>query len=83
VQRGADGGSPVWVIAVIAAVNVAIGLAYYLRWIALLVQAPVRAPPRWRLRPAEGLVLGGAGAACLGLSVAGQVIADLLPGVLR
>ena len=67
----------------IAALNVAIGLAYYLRWAALLVSVPQSAPVRWRLRPAEGLVLGGAGAACVGLSVAGQVIAGLLPGVLR
>jgi NADH-quinone oxidoreductase subunit N len=73
----------VWPIAVIAAVNVAIGLAYYLRWAGLLLAVPVQAPPRWRLRPAEGLVLGGAGAACVGLSLAGQVIAGLLPGVLR
>jgi NADH-quinone oxidoreductase subunit N len=76
-----DGG--VWPIAVIAAVNVALGLAYYLRWAGLLLAAPAQEPPRWRLRTAEGLVLGGAGAACLGLSVAGQAIAGLLPGLLR
>jgi NADH-quinone oxidoreductase subunit N len=73
----------VWPFAVIAAVNVAIGLAYYLRWAGLLLAVPDRTPPRWRLRPAEGLVLGGAGAACVGLSVVGQLIAGLLPGVLR
>jgi NADH-quinone oxidoreductase subunit N len=73
----------VWPIAVIAALNVALGLAYYVRWAGLLVSSPVASPPRWRVRPAEGLVLGGAGAACVGLSVAGQVIADLLPTVLR
>jgi len=73
----------VWFIAVIAAVNVAIGLAYYLRWAGLLLATPVQEPPRWRVRPAEGLVLGGAAAACVGLSLGGQIIADLLPGVLR
>ncbi len=73
----------VWVIAVIAAVNVALGLAYYLRWAGLLLATPEQAPPRWRVRPAEGLVLGGAAAACVGLSVGGQIIADLLPGVLH
>jgi NADH-quinone oxidoreductase subunit N len=92
----------VWVIAVIAAVNVAIGLAYYIRWAGLLLANPEPAlvpspgqvsvesagpvagqPLRWRVRPAEGLVLGGAAAACVGLSLAGQIIANLLPGVLH
>jgi len=73
----------VWPIAIIAAANVAIGLAYYLRWAGLLIAIPGRLPPRWRVRPAEGLVLGASAAACVGLSVAGQVIAGLLPGVLR
>jgi NADH-quinone oxidoreductase subunit N len=73
----------VWLIAVIAALNVAIGLAYYLRWAGLLLAAPAHESPRWRVRPAEGLVLGGAAAACVGLSLAGQVIADLVPGVLN
>jgi NADH-quinone oxidoreductase subunit N len=72
-----------WPIAVIAALNVALGLSYYLRWAGLLVVAPVASPPRWRVRPAEGLVLGGAGAACLALSVIAQPIAGLLPGLVR
>jgi NADH-quinone oxidoreductase subunit N len=73
----------VWVVAVIAAVNVAIGLAYYIRWAGLLLTAGPAEPPRWRVRPAEGLVLGGAAAACIGLSLGGQLIADVLPGILR
>jgi NADH-quinone oxidoreductase subunit N len=73
----------VWVIAVIAAVNVAIGLAYYVRWAGLLLATSEQPAPRWRVRPAEGLVLGGAAAACVGLSVGGQLIAGLLPGVLH
>ena len=73
----------VWVVAVIAALNVALGLAYYVRWGGLLVARPEGAPTRWRVTVAEGLVLGGAGAACVGLSVAGQAMAAVLPGVLR
>jgi NADH-quinone oxidoreductase subunit N len=76
-----DGG--IWPFAVIAALNVALGLAYYVRWAGRLLGSPEQTPPRWRVRPAEGLVLGGAGAACLGLSVVGQLIAGLLPGLLR
>jgi NADH-quinone oxidoreductase subunit N len=73
----------VWTIAVVSALNVALALAYYVRWAGLLLARPETAPPRWRVRPAEGLVLGGAGAACLGLSVLGQVIADLAPNLLH
>jgi NADH-quinone oxidoreductase subunit N len=73
----------IWPIAVIAALNVALGLAYYIRWAGLLVASPVATPPRWRVRPSEGLVLGGAGAACLGLSLGAQLLATLLPALLR
>ncbi len=79
-----DAGS--WPIAVVAAVNVALALAYYLRWTALLVATPTDADgpaPRWRLRPAEGIVLGGAAAGCIGLSIGAEVVAGLLPGVLQ
>lgn len=84
-----------WPLAVAAAVNVALALAYYLRWAALLVAAPREpgdgvgddpdqatpsVPMRWRLRPTEGLVLGGAAAACVGLSIGAEVVAGLLPG---
>jgi NADH-quinone oxidoreductase subunit N len=72
-----------WVFAVVAALNVALGLAYYVRWAGLLVMRPAIEPPTWRVSAAEGLALGGAGAACLVLSVAGQVIAGAVPGVLR
>jgi len=72
-----------WLFAVVASVNVAIGLAYYVKWAGLLVARSSTAPPRWRVTPAEGLVLGGAAAGCVGLSLGGQVLADLLPGLLR
>ncbi len=76
-----------WVFALAAAANVALGVAYYLRWAALLV-SPVAAsadgaPPTWRVRPAEGLALGAGALACVGLSVMPQLVAGLLPGVLR
>ena len=125
-------------MAVVAALNVALGLAYYLRWAGLLVSPrralapgpeaepgtgrvtepvtvpvtgrvtvpaaaegaepvaargtePVAAgvaavadrPLRWRVRPAEGLALGGAAAGCAALSIYGQAIATLASGVLR
>ncbi len=76
-----DGGA--WWLAGVAAVNVVLGLAYYLRWGALLVARPATAPPTWRVRPAEGAALGAAAAACLVLSAWPQVIAGLLPGQLR
>jgi NADH-quinone oxidoreductase subunit N len=76
-----DGG--IWPIAVIAALNVALGLAYYVRWAGLLVAVPVARPPRWRVRPAEGLALGASATACVALSVAAQPIASLLPTLLR
>lgn len=72
-----------WLIAVVAALNVALGLAYYLRWTGLLIVRAGRQPLRWRLRPAEGLALGGAAAGCLALSAGAQLIAALAPGVLH
>lgn len=72
-----------WLIAVVAAVNVAIGLAYYLRWAGLLLVGAQERAPRWRVRPAEGLALGAAAAGCVGLSIGGQFVAGLLPGVLH
>jgi NADH-quinone oxidoreductase subunit N len=71
-----------WAVAVAAAVNVAIGLAYYLRWTANLVAAPVdgQPVPTWRLRPAEGLGLGLAAGAVVALSVFAQALAVLVPG---
>lgn len=75
-----------WPFAVIAAVNVALGVAYYLRWAALLVVRPQEEghdAPAWRVTPAEWLVLAVSALACIGLSVAPQVIAGLLPGTLH
>jgi NADH-quinone oxidoreductase subunit N len=73
-----------WGFALVAAANVALGVAYYLRWAALLVGAPADgAAPTWRVRPAEGMALGAGALACVGLSVMPQLVAGLLPGVLR
>jgi NADH:ubiquinone oxidoreductase subunit 2 (subunit N) len=66
----------------IAAVNVVLGIVYYLRWAALLVAAPVGTPPSWRVRPAEGVALGATAAACVLFSLLPQIVAGLLPGPL-
>ncbi|MGZ4651452.1 MAG: NADH-quinone oxidoreductase subunit N, partial [Kineosporiaceae bacterium] len=67
-----------WPLALVAAANVALGLVYYLRWAALLF-APAAGPvPTWRVRTAEGLAVGGAGAACVALSVWPQVVAGVV-----
>jgi NADH-quinone oxidoreductase subunit N len=76
-----DGGT--WWLAAVAVVNVALGIVYYLRWAALLVARPEATPPTWRVRPAEGVALGAAAAACLAASVWPQLVAGLLPGPLR
>jgi NADH-quinone oxidoreductase subunit N len=78
----------VWPLALVAAANVALGIVYYLRWAALLFAPADRgagadAVPSWRVRPAEGLALGAAGAACVVLSVWPQIVAGVAPGVLR
>ncbi len=51
-----------WWVAVAAALNVALGLAYYLRWTALLVARPHDGdpPPTWDVSPAEGSRSGSA-----------------------
>ncbi|MFI7588060.1 NADH-quinone oxidoreductase subunit N [Spongisporangium articulatum] len=69
-----------WGLAVVAALNVALGLAYYLRWAGLVAARPASGQVllRWKVRPAEGIALGAAGAACVVLSVGGQLIAGLL-----
>lgn len=73
-----------WPLAVVAAVNVALGVAYYLRWGALLVAAPRPDAEvvTWGVRPAEGLAIGAGAAACVVLSVLPQLIAGLLPTTL-
>jgi NADH-quinone oxidoreductase subunit N len=65
----ADAGT--WWLAVGAAVNVALGLAYYLRWTALLVAAPSEdeQPVTWSVRPAEGAALGFSGVLLVAFSV--------------
>jgi NADH-quinone oxidoreductase subunit N len=68
----------VWPVAVLASVNVVLGLAYYLRWAGLLVMRPEGEPPTWQVTASEGIALGGAAAACLLLSVYGQPIAAAL-----
>jgi NADH-quinone oxidoreductase subunit N len=73
----------VWWPAVVAAANVALGVAYYLRWTALLVAAPDGDPPTWRVRTAEGLALGISVALCVGFSVLPQVVAGVVPTALR
>ena len=71
-----------WLLAAVAAVNVALGLVYYLRWGALLVAPSTGEVPTWKVRPAEGIVLGGAVALTIAVSVYPQMLAGLLPGSL-
>jgi NADH-quinone oxidoreductase subunit N len=73
----------VWWLAAVATANVALGVAYYLRWTALLVATGDGEPPTWRLRPAEGLALGISAALCVAFSVLPQVVAGVLPTALR
>lgn len=47
----------VWWLAVLAAVNVAIALAYYLRWVSILVMPALKPGPTWRLSPTEAVAL--------------------------
>lgn len=60
-----------WWVAVAAALNVALGLAYYLRWTALLVARPDAGepPPTWHVRPAEGAALGLGGVLLVAFSL--------------
>ena len=72
-----------WPLAVVAALNVALGIFYYLRWAALLFAPATGRPITWRVRPFEGIAIGASAAACVALSVWPQAIAGLLPGVVR
>ena len=72
-----------WVLALVAAANIALAVAYYLRWAALLMGDPDGEATTWRLRPAEGLAVGAGAVACLALSIAPQAVASLVPGLLR
>ncbi|MGN6333242.1 MAG: NADH-quinone oxidoreductase subunit N [Motilibacteraceae bacterium] len=59
-------------LAVVVAVNIVVGLAYYLRWAGLLVARPLPGsrPPSYRLLVPEGLALG----VSLGAAVAFSVV---------
>jgi NADH-quinone oxidoreductase subunit N len=71
-----DGGLG-W-LAVVMAVNVAIGLAYYLRWI-VVVLGPARPDAGGPVvPPAVGAAIGATGAAAVALSVAPGVVLQLL-----
>jgi len=72
-----------WPLALAAAANVVLGLVYYLRWAALLFMPSAGPVPTWRVRTAEGVALGAAGAACVALSVWPQLVAGVVPGALR
>jgi NADH-quinone oxidoreductase subunit N len=72
-----------WALAAVAAVNVMLGLVYYLRWGALLFTPARSRAITWRVSPGEGLALGASGAACVALSIWPQAIAGLLPTVLH
>jgi NADH-quinone oxidoreductase subunit N len=76
-------GASAWTLAGVAAVNVILGLFYYLRWAALLFAPSKGIAITWRVSAAEGLALGASGAACVALSVWPQAIAGLLPDLLR
>lgn len=76
-------GASMWPLAVVAALNVALGIFYYLRWAALLFAPATGRAITWRVRPFEGVALGASAAACVALSVWPQAIAGLLPAVLR
>jgi NADH-quinone oxidoreductase subunit N len=71
-----------WVLAVVAAANVALGLAYYLRWGALVFARDTDddPPPTWRVTGAEGLALGASTGACVVLSVLPGLIAAVVVG---
>lgn len=74
-----------WFVGVVAAVNVALGLAYYLRWGALLFARPPGAEgPRvtWDVTTAEGLALGISAGACVVLSVLPALVAAPFTGLL-
>jgi NADH-quinone oxidoreductase subunit N len=73
----------VWWLAGVAAVNVVLGLVYYVRWGALLFSPARSRALTWRVTPGEGIALGASGAACVALSVWPQAIAGLLPALLR
>jgi NADH-quinone oxidoreductase subunit N len=72
-QAPVSGGAG-W-LAVVMAVNVAIGLYYYLYWAASLYGAPVagRRPPSYRMSVSDGLGVG--------IPLGAAVVLSVLPGV--
>lgn len=60
-----------WALAAVAAVNVALGIAYYLRWTALLVMRPVTETGAEVEAEAGAGAVAGAGAGAGGVAVAG------------
>jgi NADH-quinone oxidoreductase subunit N len=70
-----------WWLAALAAVNVALGLPYYLRWAAIMLAPvadearPAARPLTWSVTVPEGLALGIGAGACVALSVLPQLVA--------
>ena len=73
---------PMW-LAVVMAVNVAIGLYYYLAWAALLITGPRTdaPPPSYRMSVPDGLAIGATLGATLLLSALPGVVAEALDRV--
>jgi len=67
-------------LALVMAVNVAIGLYYYLAWAARLIGGPSRAdsPPSYRISVPDGLAIGATMGAMVLLSVAPGVVVSAL-----
>jgi NADH-quinone oxidoreductase subunit N len=76
-------GASLWPLAAVAAINVALGIFYYLRWASLMFTPARGRAITWRVRPFEGVAIGAAAASAVALSVWPQAIAGLLPTVLR
>jgi NADH-quinone oxidoreductase subunit N len=72
-----------WWLAGVAAVNVVLGVFYYVKWGALLFSPARGAALTWRVTPGEGIALGASGAAAVVLSIWPQAIAGVLPSLLR
>jgi NADH-quinone oxidoreductase subunit N len=76
-------GESMWPLAVVAAINVVLGLVYYLRWGALLFGPATGRAITWRVRPFEGIALGASAASCVALSIWPQAIAGVIPTLLH
>lgn len=67
-----------WWLAVVAALNVVLGLAVYLRWVRVLLQAPEPGAPVIDADGPRGLALGLSVSALVGLSVLPQLVLSLV-----